>query len=183
VYAVLRDLRVDRGGTAVISLEGSGGEPSHDGFSDSEGEDGEEGDAYDDDLDDENFFSDGAAALTNYGAILLGDPQFDPSEPDCPPELVRLSTNLVNFALFCGYTNLHMSETPHDSSLDYSLRLDDLRGEHLQAQKAAMMSGCRVRSLFPAQRTAWTPSAKPPWRLMKPLRACCPLVRSILRQS
>lgn len=113
-----------------MSLEGSGDEPSHDGFSDSEGEEGGE-ELFEDEMDDENFFNTGAAALTNYGAILFGDPQLDPSEPDCPPELVALSTHLVNFALFCGYTNLHASEAPHDSSLDYSLRLDDLRGEHL----------------------------------------------------
>ena len=116
----------------MISLEGSGGdEPSHDGFSDSEGEDDDLGDE-DDELDDENFFNNGGAALTNYGAILFGEPVLDPSEPDCSEELIKLSTNLVNFALFCGYTNLHLSESPHDSSLDYSLRLDDCRGERLQ---------------------------------------------------
>jgi hypothetical protein len=112
-----------------MSLESSGGEPSHDGFSDSEAEEGEEGDD-DDDLD--NFFDTGAAALTNYGAILFGEPILDPTEPSFSEDIVKLSTNLVNFALFCGYTNLHLSETPHDSSLDYSLRLDDVRGEHLQ---------------------------------------------------
>ena len=66
---------------------------------------------------------------------MFGEPALDPTEPDYPPEMVQLSTNLVNFALFCGYTNLHCSESPHESSLEYSLRLDDVRGEHLESVK------------------------------------------------
>lgn len=118
-------LGLGQGDTAVIS---EGGEDlSHDGFSD----DGD--DLPEDEIDDENFFNVGQASLTNYGAILFGDPQLDPSEPDFSEDIVKLSTNLVNFALFCGFTNVHLSESPHDSSLDYSLRLDDVRGEHLQS--------------------------------------------------
>ena len=115
----------------MISVEGSGDDPSHDGFSDSD--DGEDDEFSDEDESSEvDNFNENAKTLTNYGAILFGDPQFDASEPDFPEEIVKLSSNLVNFALFCGYTNLHISEAPHDSSLEYSLRLDDCRGEHLQ---------------------------------------------------
>jgi len=106
---------------------------SHDGFSDDEtqyNENGELIDAEEDELYDPN-----AKSLINYGAILFGEPALDPTEPDYSPEMVKLCTNLVNFALFCGYTNLHCSESPHDSSLEYSLRLDDVRGEHLESVK------------------------------------------------
>lgn len=112
-----------QGDSAIISENAE--DLSHDGFSDDE-------DLPEDEIDDDNFFNVGAPALTDYGAILFGDPQLDPSEPDFPEDVKKLSTNLVNFALFCGFTNVHLSESPHDSSLDYSLRLDDVRGEHLQ---------------------------------------------------
>ena len=83
------------------------------------------------DPDDPNYFETGLdPKITNYGAMLFGDAQFNPSEPDYSEEMVQVSSNLANFSLFCGFTALHLSEAPNDYTVEYSLMLDDCRGAH-----------------------------------------------------
>ena len=65
------------------------------------------------------------AQFSNFASLLLGAPPLVDSEPDFSPEMLELSTNLSNFALFCGYANIHMNESPNESTIDYSLSLDN----------------------------------------------------------
>jgi hypothetical protein len=65
---------------------------------------------------------------TDYGSILFGDPVLLGSEPDASQEMIDLSSDLVNFAVFCGFNNLHSTEAPHDSNLEYSLQQDLVDG-------------------------------------------------------
>ncbi|KAJ1433290.1 hypothetical protein B484DRAFT_478420 [Ochromonadaceae sp. CCMP2298] len=118
--------RKSKGRAGTMLLEGAGVNLEGQPVSDDEGSlDGGPSSEVDD-----TYFLTGETK-TDYGALLFSDPLLDPGEQDYPPNLVALSTQLVNFALFCGFTNLDSASSPHDSTLDYSLRLDESRAEHL----------------------------------------------------
>eukprot|EP01038_Epipyxis_sp_PR26KG_P008951 gene8951-12071_t len=84
-----------------------------------------------DDNDDNNSDADSELSLDSivkemdYGSILFSNPTLDPIMPDISPEMIELSTNLVNFAIFCGFTNVHVNESPYDGTYDYSLFADE----------------------------------------------------------
>lgn len=67
--------------------------------------------------------------LTNYASLLLGSPTILDQEMDFSSEIIQLSTNLVNFSLFCGFTNTHINDAPNESTVDYSLQLDNFRNK------------------------------------------------------
>ena len=77
------------------------------------------------------------AQFSNFASLLLGAPPFIDSEPDFSPEMLELSTNLSNFALFCGYANIHINESPNDSTIDYSLSLDNNDGNRYNGSSSS----------------------------------------------
>lgn len=77
------------------------------------------------------------AQFSNFASLLLGAPPLVDSEPDFSPEMLELSTNLSNFALFCGYANIHMNESPNESTIDYSLSLDNNDSNRYKGSKGS----------------------------------------------
>lgn len=53
--------------------------------------------------------------------LLYGEVSLDFSNPQFNEEIMRSSLNLVNFAVFCGYANLHIDEAPDDANHELSM--------------------------------------------------------------
>lgn len=83
------------------------------------------------------------AQFSNFASLLLGAPPLVDSEPDFSPEMLELSTNLSNFALFCGYANIHINESPNESTIDYSLSLDNNDGNRYKGSRSRSRSNSK----------------------------------------
>ena len=57
----------------------------------------------------------------DYGSILFGNLQLLPEDAQVPEDIIETCGKLVNFAVFCGFTNLRISEYSYDSNFQFSL--------------------------------------------------------------
>lgn len=60
-------------------------------------------------------------ASKDYGNILFGDLQLGVGEEESSPEMLAMCGKLANFAIFCGFANVRASESPTDSTTEFSL--------------------------------------------------------------
>ena len=61
--------------------------------------------------------------------LIYGDVSLDPSDVAFPEDIMLTSKNLINFAVFCGYSNMFIEEAPEDANYEFSLRPEDFEEE------------------------------------------------------
>jgi hypothetical protein len=78
----------------------------------------------DDNLEEDSLM--GGKVLADPDILIYGDISImDPSQT-FDDGIVATSRNLINFAVFCGYTNMHIEEAPEEANLEFSLRPEDM---------------------------------------------------------
>lgn len=64
-----------------------------------------------------------------YGDVSIVEPQERYED-----EILKISKNLINFAVFCGYTNMHVDSAPEDVTLEFSLMPESIEDQQQDDQ-------------------------------------------------
>lgn len=64
----------------------------------------------------------GGVVVDDPDILIYGDISIKEPSETFEEHIVQTSRNLINFAVFCGYTNMHIEEAPEEANLEFSLR-------------------------------------------------------------
>lgn len=68
----------------------------------------------------------GGVPIADPDILIYGDISIKEPSETFEEHIVQTSRNLINFAVFCGYTNMHIEEAPEEANLEFSLRPESI---------------------------------------------------------